>query len=94
MRSPFAYAPRPRPLQSASPGAAVFYLVSLLAVAFLWSSSPLVLSATAAALTVAGLLAGARGALWAALRISLGASSLKTNPRCTTSSTTRFTSRM
>lgn len=72
MRSPFAYAPRPRPLQSASAGAAVFYLAALLTVAFLWSSSPLVLSAAAAALTIAGLLAGARTALWAGLRISLG----------------------
>lgn len=71
MRSPFAYVARPRPLQAASPGAAVCYLGSFVVVAFLWSSSPLVLIAAAAALTVAGLLAGARVALWAALRISL-----------------------
>ena len=44
MRSPFAYTPRPGPLQAASPGAAVAYLGALVAVAFLYSS-PLVLLA-------------------------------------------------
>jgi len=34
MRSPFAYTPRNRPLQAASPGAAVAYLGALLVVAF------------------------------------------------------------
>jgi len=38
MRSPFAYTPRPGPLQAASPGAAVAYLGALTAVAFLYSS--------------------------------------------------------
>ena len=44
MRSPFAYTPRPGPLQAASPGAAVAYLGSLAAVAFIFSS-PVVLAA-------------------------------------------------
>ena len=70
MRSPFAYTPRPGPLQAASPGAAVAYLGALTAVAFLYSS-PLVLLAAGAAVTIAGLLAGARGAVRAALWMSL-----------------------
>jgi energy-coupling factor transport system permease protein len=68
MRSPFAYTPRPRPLQAASPGAAVAYLGALVAVAFLYSS-PLVLIAAGVAVTFAGLLAGARTAVRAALRM-------------------------
>jgi energy-coupling factor transport system permease protein len=74
MRSPFAYSPRPGPLQSASPGAAVAYLGSLVAVAFAYSS-PLVLVATGGALLLAGLLAGARlavrAALWMGLTLAL-----------------------
>jgi energy-coupling factor transport system permease protein len=70
MRSPFAYTPRPGPLQAASPGAAVAYLGALTAVAFLYSS-PLVLLAAGAAVAIAGLLAGARGAVRAALWMSL-----------------------
>ena len=70
MRSPFAYTPRPGPLQAASPGAAVAYLGTLTAVAFLYSS-PLVLLAAGAAVAIAGLLAGARGAVRAALWMSL-----------------------
>ncbi|HEY0317457.1 MAG TPA: energy-coupling factor transporter transmembrane component T [Solirubrobacterales bacterium] len=70
MRSPFAYTPRPGPLQAASPGAAVAYLGALTAVAFLYSS-PLVLLAAGAAVTIAGLLAGACGAVRAALWMSL-----------------------
>jgi len=62
MRSPFAYIPRRRPLQLASPGAAVAYLGSLVVVAFLYSS-PLVLVAAGAAAVLAGLLAGARSAV-------------------------------
>ncbi len=58
MRSPFAYTPRPGPLQAASPGAAVAYLGALAAVAFLYSS-PLVLAATGIGLALAGRLAGA-----------------------------------
>jgi len=70
MRSPFAYVPRPGPLQSASPGAAVAYLGALAAVAFLYSN-PIVLVATGAATVTAGLLAGARRAVRAALRMGL-----------------------
>jgi energy-coupling factor transport system permease protein len=70
MRSPFAYTPRSGPLQAASPGAAVAYLGALTAVAFLYSS-PLVLLAAAAAVAIAGLLAGPRGAVRAALWMSL-----------------------
>ena len=58
MRSPFAYTPRPGPLQSASPGAAVAYLGALVVVAFLYSS-PIVLVAVGGA---AALLAGFAGA--------------------------------
>ena len=70
MRSPFAYTPRPRPLQAASPGAAVAYLGALTAVAFLYSS-PVVLLAAGAAAALAGWLAGARTAVAAALRLGL-----------------------
>ena len=70
MRSPFAYTPRPGPLQSASPGAAVAYLGALVVVAFLYSS-PLVLVATGVAVVLAGYLAGAGGAVRAALRMGV-----------------------
>ena len=70
IRSPFAYTPRPGPLQSASPGAAVAYLGSLVAVAFLYSS-PIVLAAVGVAAVTAGLLAGARRAVRAALWMGL-----------------------
>jgi energy-coupling factor transport system permease protein len=70
MRSPFAYTPRPGPLQAASPAAAVVYLGSLIAVAFLYSN-PIVLAATGAALVLAGRLAGARVAVRAALWMGL-----------------------
>jgi len=68
MRSPFAYTPRPGPLQAASPGAAVAYLGALVTVAFLYSS-PLVLVAAGVAVTLAGRLAGARDAVRVALRM-------------------------
>lgn len=68
MRSPFAYTPRPGPLQSASPGAAVAYLGALVVVAFLYSN-PLVLLAAGAGVTIAGLLAGARSAVRVAWRM-------------------------
>ncbi len=68
MKSPFAYQPRPRPLQLASPGAAVAYLGALVAVAFLYSN-PLVLVAAGAAAAAAGLLAGARRAVVVALKM-------------------------
>jgi energy-coupling factor transport system permease protein len=70
MRSPFAYTPRNRPLQAASPAAAVAYLGALLVVVFLYSS-PLVLLAAGAAALAAGLLAGAGRAVRAALRMGL-----------------------
>lgn len=66
MRSPFAYSPRPGPLQSASPGAAIAYLGAVVAVAFLYSN-PIVLAATGLAAVLAGRLAGARAAVRAAL---------------------------
>src|SRR4051794_37929987 len=70
MRSPFAYIPRPRPLQSATPGAAVVYLGSLIAVAFLYSN-PIVLLAVGVAVVLAGRLAGAHAAVRAALWMGL-----------------------
>ncbi|MFI5028438.1 MAG: energy-coupling factor transporter transmembrane component T family protein [Solirubrobacterales bacterium] len=69
-RSPFAYTPRPGPLQQASPGAAVVYLGSLATVAFVFSS-PLVLVGVGLAAVIAGLLAGAGNAVRAALRMGL-----------------------
>lgn len=70
MRSPFAYAPRPGPLQAASPAAAVAYLGALTAVAFIYSS-PLVLLATGAGLALAGRLAGAAKAVRASLGMGM-----------------------
>ena len=70
MKSPFAYQPRPGPLQAASPGAAVAYLGAIVAVAFLYSN-PLVLVAAGAAAILAGLLAGARRAVRVALKMGL-----------------------
>jgi energy-coupling factor transport system permease protein len=70
MRSPFAYTPLPRPLQAASPGAAVTYLGALVAVAFLYSS-PIVLAATGLAAVLAGRLAGAQAAVRAGLWMGL-----------------------
>jgi energy-coupling factor transport system permease protein len=70
MRSPFAYTPRPGPLQAASPGAAVAYLGALVVVAFLYSS-PLVLFAAGVAAALAGWSAGAGSAVRVALRMGL-----------------------
>ncbi len=70
MRSPFAYTPRSGPLQSASPGAAIVYIGSLVVVAFLYSN-PLVLAAAGLAAFLAGSLAGARDAVRSALRMSV-----------------------
>ncbi len=70
MRSPFAYTPRSGPLQEASPGAAVGYLGSLVAVTFLFSN-PAVLAAAGVAAVLAGLIAGAREAVRAALWLGL-----------------------
>jgi energy-coupling factor transport system permease protein len=68
MRSPFAYTPRPGPLQAASPGAAVAYLGAPVAISFMYSS-PVVLAAVGVGVCIAGSLAGARGALRVALRM-------------------------
>jgi len=70
MRSPFAYTPRPGPLQTASPGAAVAFLGALVAVAFLYSN-PIVLAGAGIGAVLAGRLAGARDAVRAALRMGL-----------------------
>lgn len=70
MKSPFAYQPRPRPLQLASPGAAVAYLGAIVVVTFLYSN-PLVLVAAGVAAVTAGLLAGARRAVEFALKMGL-----------------------
>jgi energy-coupling factor transport system permease protein len=75
MRSPFAYTPRPGPLQAASPGAAVAYLGSFAAVAFLYSS-PLVLLAAGLGACLAGATARAGGAVRAALRLGLALAAL------------------
>jgi energy-coupling factor transport system permease protein len=77
VKSPFAYQPRPRPLQLASPGAAVAYLGAIVAVAFLYSN-PLVLAAAGVAAVMAGLLAGARRAVRFALRMGLALALLVT----------------
>ena len=62
MRSPLAYTPRPRPLQSASPQAAIAYLGAFAVVAFIYSN-PIVLAAAAAGAAIAGIVAGARRAV-------------------------------
>ncbi|HWJ43686.1 MAG TPA: hypothetical protein VNR67_09650, partial [Solirubrobacterales bacterium] len=70
MKSPFAYRPRRRPLQQASPAAAVAYLGAIVAVAFLYSN-PVVLVAAGAAAVLAGALAGAGRAVRVALKMGL-----------------------
>jgi energy-coupling factor transport system permease protein len=70
MRSPFAYTPRPGPLQAASPAAAIAYLGALATVAFLYST-PLVLLAAGVGAALAGWLAGARTAVRAAIWLGL-----------------------
>lgn len=70
MRSPLAYRPRQRPLQLASPGAAVAYLASLSLAAFLFSD-PLLLLAIGAAACIAGFLSGLAPAVRFALKIGL-----------------------
>lgn len=67
MRSPIAYVPRPGPLAESSAFAATAFLGSLALVAFV-TSNPIVLGGVGAAVAVAGLAAGARGALGAAVR--------------------------
>lgn len=70
MRSPLAYTPRPGPLQAASPGTAILYLGSFVVVSFLYSS-PIVLAAAAIGAALAGIAAGARRAVGAAVRLGL-----------------------
>ena len=70
MRSPLAYTPRSGPLQSASPGTAILYLGSFVAVSFLYSS-PIVLLAAGAGAALAGIAAGARRAVGVALRLGI-----------------------
>jgi energy-coupling factor transport system permease protein len=67
VRSPIAYAPRPGPLGAASASAAGVYLGSIALVAFIFSN-PIVLAGAGAAAAVAGILAGARLAVWASAR--------------------------
>ncbi|HEX9968137.1 MAG TPA: energy-coupling factor transporter transmembrane component T [Solirubrobacterales bacterium] len=68
MRSPFAYTPRPGPLQAASPGAAVAFLGAPVALSFMYSN-PVVLAAVGVGVWIAGSLAGAQRALRVALRM-------------------------
>ena len=70
MRSALAYTPRPRPLQSASPGAAIAYLAAFVFVAFLYSN-PIVLAAASLGAVIAGLASGARRAVMLSLRLGL-----------------------
>jgi energy-coupling factor transport system permease protein len=70
MRSALSYTPRPGPLQSASPGAAIAYLGAFVLIAFLYSN-PFVLAAAALGAGIAGLAAGARRAVAVAFRLGL-----------------------
>ncbi len=70
MRSALAYTPRPRPLQSAAPAAAIAYLGAFVLVAFLYSN-PIVLAAATLGVVIAGLAAGARRAVMLSLRLGL-----------------------
>jgi energy-coupling factor transport system permease protein len=70
VRSAIAYTPRPGPLGAAGVLAASAYLGAPAVLAFAFSS-PIVLAGTAAAIGVAGALAGARDALVAAARWGL-----------------------
>lgn len=70
MRSALAYTPRPAPLQSASPQAAIAYLGAFAVVAFAYSS-PIVLAAAALGAAVCGIVAGARRAVAFGLRLGV-----------------------
>src|SRR6476660_7888343 len=70
MRSPLAYTPSNGALQSASAGAALVYLSGFVLAAFLFSR-PLILAAAGCGATLAGLIAGARRAVVASLRVGL-----------------------
>jgi energy-coupling factor transport system permease protein len=70
VRSALAYTPRPRPLQSAAPAAAIAYLGSFAVVAFTYSN-PIVLVAVTLGVVIAGLTAGAKRAVFFSLRLGL-----------------------
>lgn len=70
MRSPLAYTPRRRPLQSASPQAAIAFLGAFAIVAFVYSN-PIVLAGTAVGAATAGIVAGARRAVAFSIRLGL-----------------------
>ncbi len=70
MRSALAYRPQIRPLQLASPAAAVAYLGALVVAAFLFSN-PLILIAVTTAGALAGMLAGVGPAVRLGLRLGL-----------------------
>ena len=70
MRSPLAYTPRPGPLQSASPQAAIAYLGAFVFAAFLFSN-PIVLAAAAIGAALAGLAAGAGRAVLVSAKLGL-----------------------
>jgi energy-coupling factor transport system permease protein len=65
-----AYAPGRSPLHRASPGAAILYLGSLAAIAFVYPN-PLVLLSAGIAAVLVGVLAGARGAVVASLKLAI-----------------------
>jgi energy-coupling factor transporter transmembrane protein EcfT len=70
VRPALAYSPGRSPLHRASPGAAILYLGSLAAIAFVYPN-PLVLLAAGLAAVLAGLLAGVRGAVGASLKLAI-----------------------
>lgn len=70
MRAPFAYVARPGVLQQAAPAAAIAYIAGFVCVAFLFAS-PVVIAGATAGVALAGLIAGARRAVTAALRLGL-----------------------
>ena len=70
MRPALAYTPGRSPLHRASPGAAIAYLGSLAAIAFVYPD-PIVLVAAGVAAVMAGLWAGARRAVIASLWLGL-----------------------
>jgi energy-coupling factor transporter transmembrane protein EcfT len=70
VRPALAYSPGRSPLHRASPGAAITYLGALAAIAFVYPN-PLVLLAAGVAAVLAGLLAGARRAVVASLKLAI-----------------------
>jgi energy-coupling factor transport system permease protein len=70
VRPALAYAPGRSPLHRASPGAAIAFLGSLAAVAFVFSN-PLILLSVGLSAAIAGIAAGARRAVLASLKLAL-----------------------